>query len=38
MSLNSKVDIYQKAFSLGRGAVNLENIFTILNEDGYLCS
>lgn len=36
VSLIEKVEIYQKAFSLGRGVVNLENIFTVLNEEGYL--
>lgn len=38
LSLIDRVEVYKKAFSLGRGVTNLDNIITVLNEEGYLTS
>lgn len=38
LSLIDRVEIYKKAYSLGRGITNLDNIITVLNEEGYLAS
>ena len=35
--MSDKAEVYRKAFSLGKGIVCLENILTVLNEDGWFC-
>ena len=37
LTLTSKTTIYQQSFALGRGTVTIDNIFTVLNEEGHFC-